>query len=100
MIDGVNGLGPLREMSAPGATAKAAPAEGGRSFKEILQDSIASVQHLQQEADRVLEKFALGETSQDQVTIAFRKSQIAFESLMQMRNKLVEAFQQIQQMRI
>ena len=100
MMDGVSGLGPLRELSAPGAAAKSAPAEGGRSFKEILQDSIASVQRLQQEADRVLEKFALGETSQDQVAMAFRKSQIAFESLMQMRNKLVEAFQQIQQMRV
>lgn len=100
MMDGVNGLGPLREITAPGAAAKGSPVEGGRSFKDILQDSIASVQRLQQEADRVLEKYALGETSQDQVTIAFRKSQIAFESLMQMRNKLVEAFQQIQQMRV
>jgi flagellar hook-basal body complex protein FliE len=32
--------------------------------------------------------------------VAFKKSQIAFESLMQIRNKLVDAFDEIQRMRI
>jgi flagellar hook-basal body complex protein FliE len=100
MLDGVNGLGPMKDLTAPAAAAKAAPAEGQRSFKDILQDSIASVGRLQQEADRVLEKYATGQTSEDQALIAFRKSQIAFETLMQIRNKLVDAFQQIQQMRV
>lgn len=100
MIDHVGGLGPLRGLVAPGTAAKAAPVEGERSFKEILQDSLKSVDQLQKEADQVLEKYTRGEASQDQVMVAFKKSQIAFEAMMQIRNKLVDAFEEIQRMRI
>ena len=100
MIDNVGGLGALRGPVAPALAPKAAPAEGERSFKEILQESIQSVSDLQKEADQVLEKYTKGEASQDQVMVAFKKSQIAFEAMMQIRNKLVDAFEEIQRMRI
>ena len=100
MIENVGGLGALRGPVAPGIAAKAQPAEGERSFKEILQESIQSVNDLQKEADQVLEKYTKGEASQDQVMVAFKKSQIAFEAMMQIRNKLVDAFEEIQRMRI
>ena len=100
MIDKIGGLGPLRGAVGPGLTAKPAPVEGERSFKEILQDSIQSVNQLQKEADQVLEKYTKGEASQDQVMVAFKKAQIAFEAMMQIRNKLVDAFEEIQRMRI
>lgn len=76
--------------------------EGERSFKEILQDSIDRVNQLQADADLTLEKFLTDdpEVKQEQVMIAFRKAQVAFETLMQIRNKLVDAFEQVQQMRI
>jgi flagellar hook-basal body complex protein FliE len=85
---------------APGLAPKAAPVEGERSFKEILQDSLGSVNQLQKEADQVLEKYTKGEASQDQVMVAFKKAQIAFEAMLQIRNKLVDAFEEIQRMRI
>jgi flagellar hook-basal body complex protein FliE len=100
MLENVNNLGPVKGPGTPGPAAKSELAEGERSFKEILQDSIASVNNLQLEADQVLEKFTKGEATEDQVMIAFKKSQIAFETLMQMRNKLVDAFEEIQRMRI
>jgi len=100
MIDGIGGLGPLRGAVGPGLAPKPAPAEGERSFKEILQDSLQSVNQLQKEADQVLEKYTKGEASQDQVMVAFKKAQIAFEAMMQIRNKLVDAFEEIQRMRI
>ena len=101
MLENVgNNVGPVKGPAGPGPAAPGGPAEGERSFKEILQDSIASVNKLQQEADQVLEKFTQGEATEDQVMIAFKKSQIAFETLMQMRNKLVDAFEEIQRMRI
>jgi flagellar hook-basal body complex protein FliE len=100
MIDKIGGLGPLRGPVGPGLVAKPAPVEGERSFKEILQDSIQSVDQLQKDADQVLEKYTKGEASQDQVSVAFKKAQIAFEAMMQIRNKLVDAFEEIQRMRI
>ena len=100
MIQNIGGLGPLKGPVAPGLTPKTAPAEGERSFKEILQDSIRDVDQLQKEADQVLERYTKGEASQDQVMVAFKKAQIAFEAMMQIRNKLVDAFEEIQRMRI
>jgi flagellar hook-basal body complex protein FliE len=100
MIQNIGGLGPLKGPVAPGLTPKAAPVEGERSFKEILQDSLGSVNQLQKDADQVLEKYTKGEASQDQVMVAFKKAQIAFEAMLQIRNKLVDAFEEIQRMRI
>ena len=100
MIDNVGGLGPVRGPIAPGIAMKPAPAEGERSFKEILQDSLQSVNQLQKEADQVLEKYTKGEASQDQVMVAFKKAQIAFEAMLQIRNKLVQAYQDIMRMPI
>ena len=73
MIDGIGGLGALKGPVAPGLAPKTAPVEGERSFKEILQDSIKSVDQLQKEADQVLERYTKGEASQDQVMVAFKK---------------------------
>ncbi|HZE96526.1 MAG TPA: flagellar hook-basal body complex protein FliE [Planctomycetota bacterium] len=100
MIESIGGLGALKGPVAPGIAPKAAPVEGERSFKEILQDSLSSVNQLQKEADQVMEKYTKGQASQDQVMVAFKKAQIAFEAMLQIRNKLVDAFEEIQRMRI
>ncbi len=101
MVDGVgmNPAGPIGPLG-PGSLKKAEPAEGERAFSDILKDSIENVNRLQSEADVMLEKYAKGEAGQDQVTAAFKKSQIAFDALLQIRNKLVEAFEEVQRMRI
>lgn len=101
MVDGVgmNPAGPVGPIG-PLKTGKTEPAEGERAFSDILKDSIENVNRLQKEADVMLEKYTKGEASQDQVMVAFKKSQIAFEALLQIRNKLVEAFDEIQRMRI
>lgn len=75
-------------------------APGEKSFKEILEASIDHVNQLQKEADLTLEKMNRGESDGTEVMIAFRKAQIAFEALMQIRNKLIESFEEIQRMRI
>lgn len=100
MVENVSPLGPLKGPAGPATPAPTGPAEGERSFKEILQDSIDNVNSLQQEADKMLEKFYKGDATQDQLMIAFKKSQLAFETLLQIRNKLVDAFDEIQRMRI
>lgn len=101
MIGGVNmnPAGPVGPLG-PGQAPAVKPAEGERAFKDILQDSIESVNRLQSEADVMLEKYTKGEASQDQVMVAFKKSQIAFEALLQIRNKLVGAIEDVQRMRI
>jgi flagellar hook-basal body complex protein FliE len=100
MIDGLGPLGPMPAPPGAGPVRTPERVEGGRTFKEILKDSIESVNRLQKEADGVLEKYSLGQASEEQLLVAFKKSQIAFEALLQIRNKVVEAFEEIQRMRI
>ena len=99
-MNAVSSISPAGGPAALGIPARPDAVEGDRSFKDMLKDSIESVNKLQQEADQVLEQYALGEATDGQVVIAFRKAQIAFEALLQIRNKLVQAFENIQQMRI
>lgn len=86
-------------LSIEKETGTAAP-EGAGSFKKVLTDAIDNVNRLQQDADLSFEKLQRGEAGATEVMIAFRKAQIAFEALMQIRNKVVDAFEEIQRMRI
>lgn len=79
--------------------AKAASA-AGKAFKDLLQDSIDRVNRLQVEADRTLERLHGGLATGEELLVATRKAQIAFESLMQIRDKLVGAFEEIQRMKV
>ena len=103
MAESIGAVGPTRGPARP--TGPKAPVgtpsvEGERSFKTILKDSIQSVNQLQVQADQVLERYTKGEATQDEMVVAFKKAQIAFEALMQIRNKVVDAFEEIQRMRI
>jgi len=100
MIDGIGSLGATPGSFASGPVRSPERVDGERSFKEILKDSIENVNRLQKEADGMLEKYTQGQTSEDDLRVALVKSQAAFEALLQMRNKAVEAFEEIQRMRI
>ena len=80
---------------------KPAQAADGQSFKDLLLDSLDQVNRLQQEAADGVEKVVTGETDNvAEVFSAVRKSEVAFSMLMEMRNKLVEAYREVQQMRV
>ncbi len=76
-------------------------AASGGSFKDMLLQSLDQVNRLQQEATQGVERLAAGETtSVAEVFSAARKADIAFGLLMEMRNKLLEAYQEIRQMQV
>lgn len=93
---GTQGIGALRR-SAAGVE----PAEGGASFKNVLLDSLDQVNRLQQEASQGVDKLATGQTDNvAEVFTAVRKADVAFSLLMEMRNKLMDAYQEIRQMQV
>ena len=100
---GINGLGagspagPISKPAQPGATTT----PEGQSFKDVLLDSLDQVNRLQQEAADGVEKVVTGKTDNvAEVFSAVRKADVAFSMLMEMRNKLVEAYREVQQMRV
>lgn len=100
MPDQILPIGPGKPTDPSKPKAPDAPLEGERSFKQILEDAINRVNQLQVDADDTLTKFYNGEASIDEVAVQFRKAQIAFEMLMQVRNRLVDAFEELMRMRI
>jgi flagellar hook-basal body complex protein FliE len=72
-----------------------------RSFGTMLADAIKQVNETQSEATRLSNAFVKGE-SQDLVStmVALQKSSVAFQAVTQVRNKLVNAYQDIMNMPI
>lgn len=96
-INGLNQTQPLGPVGHAGPTAAA----NGPSFKDVLLSSLEQVNRLQQEATDGVEKLMTGQTDNlAEVFSAVRKSEVAFSMLMEMRNKLIEAYREIQQMRV
>jgi flagellar hook-basal body complex protein FliE len=74
---------------------------GEASFKNVLLDSIKQVNTMQQDADHAVESlFTGGEVDPAQVLTAVQKADLAFRMMMQIRNKLTAAFQEIKGIQI
>ena len=73
----------------------------GKDFKTILLESLDEVNRLQREADVGVQRLLTGETDNvAEVFNAVNKAGVAFDLLMEIRNKLTDAYRDIQQMRI
>ena len=90
-------VAPRTEVPGKAAT----PAAGGASFGAVLKDSIAQVNALQREADGAIQALATGATGTLHDTmIAIQKAELSFKLMMQVRNKIVEAYQEILRMQV
>lgn len=102
------GLGPLGPIKPPdpvpgsGASPRGGvSAGGGVDFKDLLLDKLDEVNRLQTEAGKSVEKLVTGESqNMAEVFSAVRKADVAFSLLMEIRNKLMDAYEQVQQMRV
>ncbi|MGD8523239.1 MAG: flagellar hook-basal body complex protein FliE [Desulfobacterales bacterium] len=69
------------------------------SFEQILQQSLSNVNQLQLEADKAVAALATGEEQDLHNTmITMEKADIAFRLLMQIRNKVINAYETIMRM--
>ncbi len=96
-IQGIS-VSALIPQSASAATQSAG---GTSSFKDILLGSIDQVNSMQQDADAAVENlFTGGEANPAEVLSAVQKADLAFRMMMQVRNKLVAALQEVKEIRI
>ena len=79
----------------------AAPAEAGApSFSEMLGQAVGKVNETQQASTQLATAFEMGNSGVDltDVMIASQKASVSFQAMTQVRNKLVQAYQDIMQM--
>lgn len=72
-----------------------------KSFGDTLKDAVNSVNELQKTADRKMEDLATGKAqSIPDVMIAAEKADIALKLMVQVRNKVIEAYQEVMKMQV
>ena len=98
---GIGNPGILPQESGLGKASGAGKTAGGDDFKSLLMQSINEVNRLQAEADEAVTNLATQRTDNvAEVFTAVKKAELAFQTLMQIRNKLESAYDEIKQMRV
>lgn len=98
LIGGAGGSGHLHARPSGGAGRQE---QGGPSFREALRSSIDEVNQLQQDATRAVEDLQTGERDDvESVLMATQKADLAFQMLLQVRNRVMEAYDEIKQIRV
>ena len=86
--------------SRPGEAQGAAAS--GTDFAQVLQNSIAQVNQAQQKAESMAANFAAGNDNANlhEVMIALQKANVSFQEMVQVRNKLVSAYNDVMNMQV
>ena len=80
--------GPVRDPNAPG-------------FSDVLKQNLEKVNQLQQDATRAIEDLQTGKRDDlETVLIATQKADTAFRMLLATRNKVLDAYEEIKQIRV
>lgn len=83
------------------ATSSALAAGKGGAFQQVIAQAIDQTVQLQQASKEETTKFLTGETDDlHKVMIAGEKAGLAFQLTLQVRNKMVEAYQEVMRMQI
>jgi flagellar hook-basal body complex protein FliE len=91
----------LESLQTPGATPKPVAGPDASSFGQVLMQSINDVSRLQNEADQVIKELASGRQLDIHNTmISMEKASVAFKLLMQIRNKVISAYETIMRMQV
>ncbi len=103
MINPANnlGIGGLSGVGGSSGSKPASGAAGGASFTDALKKSIGEVSRLQQDASKAVEDVASGKSENvDGVMTAIEKSDLAFKTLLAIRAKLMDAYDEIKGMSV
>lgn len=87
---------------ASGKPAESTSVAGGADFAQVLKGSIDKVNQTHQQAVHMSENLAAGDNSQNlhEVMIALQSASISFQEMVQVRNKLVSAYQDVMNMQV
>ncbi len=71
------------------------------SFGDVLKESIGEVQRLQDEADTTIRQLVAGEIKDvTDAMVAVQKADVAFQTMMVVRNKMVQAYEEVMRMQV
>ena len=100
-MNSIRGITPQLTLPAVAPAAAPQPAAGAQPFKDFLIQSIGHVNNMQADADKAVQQLLTGgDVNPAEVLTTIQKSDMTFKMMMQIRNKLVQAFQEVNNIRI
>jgi len=73
----------------------ATPASGPASFSKLLNEAVKQVNDVEKSSTGELQKFLSNDSDLHSVMISLEKADLSFQVMMQVRNKIVAAYQEI-----
>ncbi|MEN0058218.1 MAG: flagellar hook-basal body complex protein FliE [Bdellovibrio sp.] len=90
-----------KSLSIEGPSATSSTSNTGKSFADTLKDAVSSVNDMQKASDKAMQNLATGKTDNvADVMIAAEKADIALKVMVQVRNKIIDAYQEVMKMQV
>jgi flagellar hook-basal body complex protein FliE len=96
-------ISPIRAVPLPDPHTSGAGGPSGSSgdFQSLLANAIGGVERLRGDAGKTVERFLAGDGEEvHTVALATQRAELAFETFLQVRNKVVSAYQAVMQMQV
>lgn len=96
----------LSQLNATSALASgngtSAAEAGAANFADVLKGAVNEVSSAQQGAEKLAQAFQLGQPDANiqDVMISLQKANLSFQTMVQVRNKLVAAYQDVMNMQV
>ena len=103
MVDPVssNSAGSIERLTPMGPARRTDPSTAETGFASALREQLERVSHMQTEAETGVQNVLTGQTQNvTEVFAAARKAEVAFSLLMEIRNKLVDAYGELKRIRV
>ncbi|MGQ0509191.1 MAG: flagellar hook-basal body complex protein FliE [Betaproteobacteria bacterium] len=103
----VSPLSPLEPVTrtggiSPTAAARAFSAQGAGNFADALSKALSSVSEAQQRAEALSQRFQLNDqgVTLEETMIAMQTANLSFQSLVQVRNRLLSAYHDVMNLQV
>lgn len=101
MLQRLQGISGTQGLEGTGAMRPARPTTTGESFGRLLSESVRSVDSSMKIADVNVQDFIAGKNENvHEVMISMQRAQLSFQLLVEIRNKAIETYQEINRMQI
>ncbi|MEP7361948.1 MAG: flagellar hook-basal body complex protein FliE [Acidobacteriota bacterium] len=85
----------------PSQVAGALPSSDGSAFSALFEQAVARVNQQQKSADTAVERFLTGEDEDlHRVAMVTQQAEVSFELFLQMKNKVVQAYQEMMRLQV
>lgn len=90
------------QAAGPSASQPTPVAESGQDFAALLKSAVDEVNSAQMDAKQLTRQFEAGDpdVNLQDVVLSLQKASLSFQTMVQVRNKLVSAYQEIMNMQV